>query len=54
MRRQRSTKQPHRSRRNSAPPDARVMEEIKNQRYLSFVRAIVGARGRGSKREEAR
>lgn len=29
------------SRRESAPRDARIMEEIKNRRYLAFVRAIV-------------
>jgi len=35
-------KQSLRSRRQQAEPrDARVMEEIKNRRYLAFVRAIV-------------
>jgi hypothetical protein len=35
-------KQPLKSRRDSAEPrDARIMEEIKNRRYLAFVRAIV-------------
>jgi hypothetical protein len=39
------------SRRDAAGPrDARVMEEIKNRRYLAFVRAIVnGVNGRGSR-----
>jgi hypothetical protein len=35
-------KQSEKSRRQSAEPrEARVMEEIKNRRYLAFVRAIV-------------
>jgi hypothetical protein len=35
-------KQSLRSRRQTAEPrEARVMEEIKNRRYLAFVRAIV-------------
>lgn len=35
-------KQSMKGRRESAGPrDARVMEEIKNRRYLAFVRAIV-------------
>ena len=40
-----------RSRREAAGPrDARVMEEIKNRRYLSFVRAIVnGVQTKGSR-----
>lgn len=29
------------SRRGAEPREARVMEEIKNRRYLAFVRAIV-------------
>ena len=38
-------KHSEKSRRESAAPrDARVMEEIKNKRYLAFVRAIVNAR----------
>jgi hypothetical protein len=28
-------------RESAAPRDARIMEEIKNRRYLAFVRAIV-------------
>jgi hypothetical protein len=39
-----------RNRREATPRDARVMEEIKNRRYLAFVRAIVNAMpGRGSR-----
>jgi hypothetical protein len=34
-------KQSVKSRRQSEPREARVMEEIKNRRYLAFVRAIV-------------
>lgn len=37
----------HRSRREPSPRISRVMEEIKNQRYLAFVRAIVGASASG-------
>jgi hypothetical protein len=48
--RSRSQKKPQRNRRTSSPRDARVMQEIKNQRYLSFVRAIVGAHEPGSRR----
>jgi hypothetical protein len=46
----RSRKKPQHGRQNSSPRDARVMEEIKNRRYLSFVRAIVGAREPGGRR----
>ena len=45
MARMRVRRKPVRGRRDSSPRDARVMEEIKNQRYLTFVRAIVGAKG---------
>ncbi|HEY7728465.1 MAG TPA: hypothetical protein VID50_08425 [Candidatus Eisenbacteria bacterium] len=45
MTRTRSHRKPARARRDSSPRDARVMEEIKSQRYLAFVRAIVGALG---------
>jgi hypothetical protein len=39
-----------RPRREAVPRGARVMEEIKNRRYLAFVRAIVAAMpGRGSR-----
>jgi len=34
-------KHSEKSRRQAAPRDARIMEEIKNRRYLAFVRAIV-------------
>ena len=34
-------KQSVKSRRQAEPREARVMEEIKNRRYLAFVRAIV-------------
>lgn len=45
MSRTRVRRKPVRGRRDIEPRDARVMEEIKNQRYLTFVRAIVGAKG---------
>jgi hypothetical protein len=43
MSRSRQRRKPYeKSRRPSAEPrEARVMEEIKNRRYLAFVRAIV-------------
>jgi hypothetical protein len=48
MPRSKSRRKPTRGRRDATPPrDARVMDEIRNQRYLAFVRAIVGAGGRG-------
>lgn len=34
-----------RLRRDPSPRDTRVMEEIRNQRYVAFVRAIVGRDG---------
>jgi hypothetical protein len=34
-----------RLRRDPSPRDARVIEEIRNHRYLAFVRAIVGRDG---------
>jgi hypothetical protein len=48
MPRAKSPRKQQRNRRSPSPRDARVMEEIKNQRYLAFVRAIVGARGPAS------
>ena len=42
MPRTKSRRKSTRLRRDPSPRDARVMEEIKNQRYLAFVRAIVG------------
>jgi len=36
-------------RRVTPPREARVLEEIKNRRYLAFVRAIVDGLGRGSR-----
>lgn len=48
MPRAKTHRKPQRNRRSSSPRDARVMEEIKNQRYLAFVRAVVGARGPAS------
>lgn len=45
MSRTRVRRKPVRGRRESSPREARVMEEIKNHRYLTFVRAIVGAKG---------
>ncbi len=48
---QRRKQTSHKGRKDAAAPrDARVMEEIKNRRYLAFVRAIVnGLYGRGSR-----
>jgi hypothetical protein len=49
MPRTKSRRKSTRMRRDPSPRDTRVVEEIKNQRYLAFVRAIVGqggARGR--------
>jgi hypothetical protein len=43
----RSRRKPHKSRREPARRVSRVLEEIKNQRYLAFVRAIVGASASG-------
>ena len=34
-------KHSEKNRRQATPRDARIMEEIKNRRYLAFVRAIV-------------
>jgi len=48
MPRTKQRRKPSRARRDAAPRDARAMEEIKNRRYLAFVRAIVnGLNGRG-------
>ena len=50
MPRTKHRRKPTRSRRDPAPRDARVMEEIKNRRYLAFVRAIVNsASAKGSR-----
>ena len=38
---QAETQAPEKNRQQAAPRDARLMEEIKNRRYLAFVRAIV-------------
>jgi hypothetical protein len=49
MPRTKSRRKPARSRREGGLRDARVMEEIRQQRYIAFVRAIVGgaaAKGR--------
>ncbi len=46
MPRTKSRRKSTRGRRDAGTPrDARVMEEIRNQRYIAFVRAIVGAAG---------
>ena len=50
MPRTKHRRKPSRARREASPRDARVMEEIKNRRYLAFGRAIVsGTNGRGSR-----
>jgi hypothetical protein len=45
MPRTKSRRKSTRTRRDASPRDARVAEEVKNQRYLAFVRAIVGRDG---------
>ena len=44
MTRTKSRRKSSRMRRDPSPRGIRVMDEIRNQRYVAFVRAIVGAR----------
>jgi len=50
MPRTKSRRKSVRSRRDSSPRAGRVVEEIRNQRYLAFVRAIVGGIGARARR----
>lgn len=46
MPRSKSRRKSTRSRRDAGTPrDARIMEVLRNQRFIAFVRAIVGAAG---------
>lgn len=50
MPRTKPRRKPSRSRRDAGLRDARVMEEIRNQRYVAFVRAIVSGAGAKDRR----
>ncbi len=50
MARTKTRRKPTRSRRDAVPRDARLLEEIRNQRYLAFVRAIIGGAGAKDRR----
>ena len=50
MARIKSRRKPARSRRDGGFRDPRVMEEIRHQRYVAFVRAIIGGTGAKDRR----
>jgi hypothetical protein len=50
MPRTKSRRKPPRSRRDASLRDARIMEEIRHQRFVAFVRAIVGGTGAKDRR----